>query len=90
MNADTFVLFWPATPALDDVVDAFLSTDDFELFCCVDDEDGEEWDTFMGDVNLFSFSFDVVSLEFDVVMLVWRFLVILAYCMWERRESKVQ
>lgn len=98
IKADTFALFELVAATVVDNEDAFLSTDEicvFELFCALDD-DGDELDTLRGDDEnepLISFSFDVVSccaLEFDEVILVCRFLVILAYCEggFELREGK--
>lgn len=87
MKVDTFALFELVAAVVVDDEEAFLSMDEicvFELFCALDDG-GDELDTLRGDDNepFISFSFDVVSccaLEFDEVILVCRFLVILAYC----------
>jgi hypothetical protein len=93
MKVDTFALFEPPAAVVVDDEDAFLRTDEicvFELVCAVDDDD-DELDTFKGDDEnepLISFSLDVVSccaFGFDEMILVCRFLVILAY--WRKREK---
>lgn len=96
MKVDTFALFEPAVAVVVDDEDAFLSTDEicvFKLGCALDD-DGDELDTFKGDDEnepLISFSLDVVSccaFGFDEMILVCRFLVILAYCGGKRKGGK--